>query len=99
MVESRLSRELAQGCVISSCSFNLEKTLKKSPVFIASPLRKSMMRSVIIMTISARLNTLFITSHRETAQKAHSNPRSRNNYRTARNAVLKQHHFPLEDRK
>src|SRR5438874_13464366 len=71
MVESRLSKELVQVCVISSCSFNLAKTPKKSPVFIVSPLHRSMTRLVIIMTTRLRLNTLFIMGRRETAQKAH----------------------------
>src|SRR5436305_14780456 len=75
MVESRLLKELVQVCVISSCSFNLAKTPKKSPVFIVSPLHRSMTRLVIIMTTRARLNTLFITGHRENSPPALLEPR------------------------
>src|SRR5436305_1477986 len=51
--------------------FQSGKTPKKSPVFIVSPLHRSMTRLVIIMTTRLRLNTLFIMGRRETAQKAH----------------------------
>src|SRR5437763_16102607 len=96
MVESRLSKELVQVCVISSCSFKLAKTPKKSPVFIVSPLHRSMTRLVIIMTTRARLNTLFITGHRENSPESPSRRPSKNNHKTPRKAVLKQHQTLLE---